>query len=126
LCITDDADAAQRMRDGMRPYVALYVGGMGAKGKNFYNDVARRYGYEAEAETVQDLYLDGKKDDAAAAIPEEMVRLMSLIGSRTEVTERFQAFAAAGVTTMNVLPLAPTTAERVALVGEAKSIAADL
>lgn len=126
LCITEDADTAQRMRDGMRHYVALYVGGMGAKGKNFYNDVARRYGYEREAETIQDLYLDGKKDDAAAAVPEEMLRLMSLIGSRAEVTERFQAFAAAGVTTINVLPLAGTTAERVALVGEAKTIAGDL
>jgi F420-dependent oxidoreductase-like protein len=126
LCITEDADTAQQMLDGMRPMVALYVGGMGAKGKNFYNDVARRYGYEAEAETIQDLYLDGKKDDAAAAVPEELVKAMSLIGPRTYVEERLQAFAAAGVTTINVTPLAGTPAERVSLVGQAKELAADL
>jgi len=126
LCITEDEDVARQMLDGMRPFVALYVGGMGAKGKNFYNDVARRYGYEAEAEKVQDLYLDGKKEEAAAALPEDLVRSMSLIGSRSYVTERFEAFAAAGVTTMNLVPLAGTPAERVALVGQAKAIAADL
>jgi F420-dependent oxidoreductase-like protein len=126
LCITEDADTAQQMLDGMRPMVALYVGGMGAKGKNFYNDVARRYGYEEEAETIQDLYLDGKKDDAAAAVPEELVKAMSLIGPRTYVEERLQAFAAAGVTTINVTPLAGTPADRVSLVGRAKELAADL
>ncbi len=126
LCITEDEDVAKQMLDGMRPFVALYVGGMGAKGANFYNDVARRYGYEAEAEKVQYLYLDGKKDEAAAALPEDLVRSMSLIGPRSYVAERFAAFAAAGVTTMNVIPLAGTPAERVALVGQAKAIAADL
>jgi F420-dependent oxidoreductase-like protein len=126
LCITEDTDTAQEMLDGMRPFVALYVGGMGAKGKNFYNDVARRYGYEAEAEKIQDLYLDGKKDEAAAAVPEELVRAMSLIGPRSYVAERLQAFADAGVTTINVTPLAGTAPERVALVGAAKELAADL
>ncbi|WP_433785754.1 LLM class F420-dependent oxidoreductase [Actinomycetospora sp. CA-101289] len=126
LCITEDAATAQQMLDGMRPMVALYVGGMGAKGKNFYNDVARRYGYEEEADKIQDLYLDGKKDDAAAAVPEELVRAMSLIGPRTYVEERLQAFAAAGVTTINVTPLAGTPEERVSLVGQAKQLAADL
>jgi F420-dependent oxidoreductase-like protein len=126
LCITEDAGTAQQMLDGMRPMVALYVGGMGAKGKNFYNDVARRYGYEEQAEKIQDLYLDGKKDDAAAAVPEELVKAMSLIGPRTYVEERLQAFAAAGVTTINVTPLAGTPAERVSLVGQAKELAADL
>jgi F420-dependent oxidoreductase-like protein len=126
LCITEDADTAQQMLDGMRPFVALYVGGMGAKGKNFYNELARRYGYEAEAETIQDLYLDGKKDEAAAAVPEELVRAMSLIGPRSYVAERLAAFAGAGVTTINVTPLAGTTAERVSLVGTVKELAADL
>ena len=126
LCITEDEATAQAMLDGMRPFVALYVGGMGAKGKNFYNDVARRYGYEEEADTIQDLYLDGKKDDAAAAVPEELVRAMSLIGPRSYVAERLQAFAAAGITTINVTPLAGTPAERVSLVGQAKELAADL
>ena len=64
----------------MRPQLALYVGGMGARGKNFYNDLAVRYGYEEEAKEIQDLYLDGKKDEAAAAVPEELVRAVSLIG----------------------------------------------
>jgi alkanesulfonate monooxygenase SsuD/methylene tetrahydromethanopterin reductase-like flavin-dependent oxidoreductase (luciferase family) len=126
LCITEDADTAQQMLDGMRPFVALYVGGMGAKGKNFYNELARRYGYEEEAEKVQDLYLDGKKDEAAAAVPEDLVKAMSLIGPRSYVAERLQAFAGAGVTTINVTPLAGTPAERVSLVGQVKQLAADL
>jgi F420-dependent oxidoreductase-like protein len=126
LCITEDADTAQAMLDGMRPFVALYVGGMGAKGKNFYNELAQRYGYEEEAEKIQDLYLDGKKDEAAAAVPEELVKAMSLIGPRTYVAERLQAFADAGVTTINVTPLAGTAAERVSLVGAVKELAADL
>ena len=75
---------------------------------------------------IQDLYLDGRKDEAAAAVPAEMLRAMSLIGSRAEVTERLAAFAASGVTTINVTPLAPTPAERVALVGAVKELAADL
>ena len=126
LCITEDSATADAMLDGMRPFVALYMGGMGAKGRNFYNDVAQRYGYEAEAARVQDLYLDGHKDEAAAAVPEELVRSMSLIGPRSYVAERLQAFADAGVTTMNVTPLAGTAAERVALVGGVKELAADL
>ena len=65
FCITEDDDVANQMLDGMRSMVALYVGGMGAKGKNFYNDVARRYGYDDEAESIQNLYLDGKKQEAA-------------------------------------------------------------
>ncbi|GAA4912011.1 LLM class F420-dependent oxidoreductase [Actinomycetospora succinea] len=126
LCITEDADTAQQMLDGMRPFVALYVGGMGAKGKNFYNELAQRYGYEEEAAKVQDLYLDGKKDEAAAAVPEDLVKAMSLIGPRSYVAERLQAFADAGVTTINVTPLAGTPAERVSLVGQVKELAADL
>ena len=126
LCLTEDRDTAEAMLNGMRGFVALYVGGMGAKGKNFYNDVARRYGYEQEAETIQDLYLDGKKEEAAAAVPDDLLRSMSLIGPRSYVAERLAAFAAAGVTTINVTPLAGTATERVALVGEVKALAADL
>ena len=78
---------------------------MGARGKNFYNDLAVRYGYEAEAKTIQDLYLDGKKDEAAAAVPEELVRAASLIGPESYVAERIAAFAEAGVTTLMLQPL---------------------
>jgi DNA-binding MurR/RpiR family transcriptional regulator len=99
---------------------------MGAKGKNFYNDVARRYGYDDEAAAIQDLYLDGKKDQAAAAVPDELLRAISLIGPRSYVAERMAAFAEAGVTTLNITPLAGTPAERVGLVGAAKELASAL
>ncbi len=124
--VTEDSHVAGQMLDGMRNMVALYVGGMGAKGKNFYNDVARRYGYDDEAGTIQDLYLSGKKEEAAREVPEELLRAISLIGPRSYVAERMAAFAEAGVTTLNLTPLGATTAERVALVGQAKEIAAEL
>jgi F420-dependent oxidoreductase-like protein len=126
FCITEDEAVATQMLDGMRGFVALYLGGMGAKGKNFYNDVARRYGYDDEAEAIQDLYLDGKKEQAAAAVPEELLRAISLIGPRSYVAERMAAFAEAGVTTLNITPLGGTPAERVALVGAAKELAGAL
>jgi F420-dependent oxidoreductase-like protein len=94
-----------QLHDLVRPALALYIGGMGARGKNFYNDLACRYGYEAEAKKVQDLYLDGKKDDAAAALPEDLVRAVSLIGPESYVAERIAAFAQAGVTTLALQPL---------------------
>lgn len=87
---------------------------MGAKGKNFYNSLAQRYGYEAEAEKIQDLYLAGKKEEAAAAVPDELARAVNLIGPESFVKERVAAFAEAGVTTLNVAPLAENTAGRVA------------
>ncbi|WP_040338558.1 LLM class F420-dependent oxidoreductase [Candidatus Blastococcus massiliensis] len=102
VAIGDDVD---HLLDAVRPGLALYIGGMGARGKNFYNDLAVRYGYEAEAKTIQDLYLDGKKDEAAAAIPDELVRLTSLIGPESWVAERIAAFREAGVTTLMVQPL---------------------
>jgi F420-dependent oxidoreductase-like protein len=102
VAVGDDVDA---LHDLVRPALALYVGGMGARGKNFYNDLAVRYGYEAEAKTVQDLYLDGKKDEAAAALPDELVRAVSLIGPEGYVAERIAAFAEAGVTTLALQPL---------------------
>jgi F420-dependent oxidoreductase-like protein len=102
VAIGEDVD---HLLDAVRPGIALYVGGMGARGKNFYNDLARRYGFEAEAATIQDLYLEGKKDEAAAAVPEELVRATSLIGPESYVAERIAAFAEAGVTTLNVQPL---------------------
>ncbi|MGH3712188.1 MAG: LLM class F420-dependent oxidoreductase [Micromonosporaceae bacterium] len=105
------------LRDLSRPFLALYVGGMGAKGRNFYNDLARRYGYEAEAEKVQELYLAGKKDEAAAALPAELVELTNLVGPASYVKERIAAFAEAGVTNLNVTPVG---ADPVALIAQVK------
>ena len=84
---------------------ALYVGGMGAKGRNFYNDLMCRYGWEREAEQIQDLYLEGRKDEAAALVPEEFLRLTNLCGSEGFVKERIAAFAEAGVTVLNIIPI---------------------
>ncbi len=103
LAIGDDVAP---LRDLARPMVALYVGGMGARGRNFYNDLARRYGYEQEAKTIQDLYLAGRKEEAAAAVPAEFLELTSLIGPAGYVRDRLDAFRAAGVTTLNLIPIA--------------------
>ena len=93
------------MRDLMRPMVALYVGGMGARGQNFYNALFCRYGYEAEAKLIQDLYLDGKKDEAAKAVPADFLEKTTLVGPAGYVKERLAAFAEAGVTTLSVTPI---------------------
>ena len=87
------------------PLAPRYIGGMGAKGKNFYNDLMRRYGYEDEAERIQDLYLDGKKDEAAALIPADFLRDINLCGPEGFVRERLAAFAEAGVTVLNITPV---------------------
>jgi hypothetical protein len=100
-------DAQRAVLDHARPHMALYVGGMGARGKNFYNDIARAYGYEQEAEEVQDLYLDGKKDEAAAAVPAEWLELANLVGPKSYVKERIGAFKEAGVTVLSVNPVGP-------------------
>lgn len=98
-----DPESCRKVLDAYaRPHLALYVGGMGAKGQNFYNALVRRYGYEKEAELIQDLYLSGRKDEAAAAIPEELVRLTNLCGDEGFVRERIQAFRDSGVTTLNL------------------------
>ncbi|MEV0616072.1 LLM class F420-dependent oxidoreductase [Nonomuraea sp. NPDC050404] len=108
-----------------RPMAALYIGGMGAKGRNFYNDLARRYGYEKEAERIQDLYLEGKKDEAAALVPAELLERMSLVGSEGFVRDRVQAMKESGVTTLNVTPLGRTHEERVRLIEKIKEIASE-
>jgi alkanesulfonate monooxygenase SsuD/methylene tetrahydromethanopterin reductase-like flavin-dependent oxidoreductase (luciferase family) len=84
---------------------ALYVGGMGGRDRNFYNTLVRRYGYEKEAELIQDLYLDGKKEAAAAAVPTELLEETSLIGPPGYVKERIAAYQEAGVTVLNVTPV---------------------
>jgi F420-dependent oxidoreductase-like protein len=92
--------------DFSRPLVALYVGGMGAKDRNFYNALVRRYGFEAEAEKIQDLYLSGHKREAEAAVPLELLEAINLVGPESEVREKVQAFAEAGVTVLNITPIA--------------------
>ncbi len=119
LAIGDDVEP---MLEWIKPNLALYIGGMGAKGKNFYNDLACRYGYEEEAEKIQDLYLAGKKAEATAAVPDDLVRAISLIGTESFVKERVAAFAAAGATTLNVMPLAADRAGRVALIEQLRAL----
>jgi F420-dependent oxidoreductase-like protein len=116
-------DGAEAVREFARPMVALYVGGMGAKGKNFYNDLVKRYGFEAEAEQIQDLYLDGKKDEAAKAVPDELLEAMSLCGSEGYVKERLAAYKEAGVTVLNITPVSP---DPVKLVEQVKGWIEDL
>jgi F420-dependent oxidoreductase-like protein len=103
VCIDDDID---RARDVMRPFIALYVGGMGSKDKNFYNALVRRYGFEEAAEEVQDLYLSGKKDEAAAALPADLIDMTSICGPREQVAERLNLYRDAGVGTLIVAPMA--------------------
>lgn len=98
-------DKQKAILDLARPNTALYVGGMGARGKNFYNDICSAYGYEKEAGEVQDLYLDGKKAEAAAAVPSEMLELSHLVGPRSYIKERVGAFKEAGVTVLSVNPV---------------------
>ncbi|HEY1652078.1 MAG TPA: LLM class F420-dependent oxidoreductase [Acidimicrobiales bacterium] len=93
------------IRDLGRAAAALYIGGMGAKGKNFYNALARRYGYEKEAEEIQDLYLSGKKAEAAALVPNELLEATSLCGPESYLKERVAALAEVGVTHLNVTPV---------------------
>ena len=101
-----------------RPVFALYIGGMGAKGKNFYNDLVRDYGYEEEAERIQDLYLAGDKAGAAALVPTELLAMCNLVGPESFVRERVAAFAESGVTHLNVVPVTEDPAATVALLKE--------
>jgi F420-dependent oxidoreductase-like protein len=109
LCITDDLEAG---RNTMRPFIALYVGGMGSRKQNFYNQLVQRYGYEAEAQTIQDLYLEGKRDEAMAAIPDKLIDTVSLCGPPDVVRERLAVYRDAGVGTLGVTPTAFTAPER--------------
>jgi F420-dependent oxidoreductase-like protein len=100
--VSDDVDAA---RDAMRPFLALYVGGMGSRKQNFYNELVRRYGFEDAAREVQDLYLEGRKQEAAAALPGELIDAVSLCGPPGVVRERLALFREAGVGTLIVSPM---------------------
>ncbi len=106
-----------------RPMLALYIGGMGARGRNFYYDLAVRFGYEREAAAIQDAYLAGRKDEAAALVPASLLAGTSLIGPRSLVAERVAAMRESGVTTLNVAPLAETHADRVRLIEQVRDLA---
>jgi F420-dependent oxidoreductase-like protein len=107
VVVGDDVAAC---RASVKPRVALYVGGMGARGRNFYNDIACRYGYEDAAKRIQDLYLEGRKDEATAAVPDALVDEVALCGPRERIREQLGEWTAAGVTTIMVV--GDTTAVR--------------
>jgi F420-dependent oxidoreductase-like protein len=112
-----------------RPVLALYIGGMGPhrdKGSNFYYELAVRYGFGAQAAQIQDAYLAGRKDEAAALVPAELLTGISLIGPRGHVAGKLAAMKESGVTTLNVTPLAPSHAERVALIEQVRDLASSL
>ena len=109
-----------------KPQLALYIGGMGARGQNFYHKLATRYGFGEVADRIQDLFLAGKKEEAIAAVPDELVRHVSLVGPRGFVKERLAAYAEAGVTTMLVHPLAVDDAEALRYTEELIALTGDL
>jgi len=109
--VSDDRELARNL---MRPILALYIGGMGSRQQNFYNNLVRRYGFEAAATEIQDLYLDGKKVEAGAALPDELIDMVSLCGPRDVVRDRLAAFRDAGVGTLMVTPKAFGADDRIA------------
>ncbi len=121
LMIGDDVAG---YRDLARPFFALYIGGMGARGKNFYHTLAHRLGYGAAADQIQDAYLDGRKAEAEALVPADLLAQTSLIGPEGYVRDRLAAFREAGATTLTVIPLAGTHADRVRLIEQAAQLAA--
>ncbi|MCV7333006.1 LLM class F420-dependent oxidoreductase [Mycobacterium cookii] len=119
LAIGDDVD--DRL-EWLKPQLALYIGGMGAKGRNFYHNLATRYGFGEVADRIQDLYLGGNKKDAIAAVPDELVRSISLVGPRGFVAERVAAFAEAGVTTLLATPISTDRHESVRFVEQLREL----
>lgn len=113
LAVGADKDVSA-LADMFRPYTALYVGGMGSRKQNFYNQAARRMGYEKEAAEIQDKYLAGDKEGAAAAVPEELIDRTTLLGSVERIADRMQAYAEAGVTTLTLSPAGFGLEERLA------------
>jgi len=107
--ITDDHEGA---RNAMRPFIALYVGGMGSRKQNFYNNLVQRYGFADQAKTIQDLYLEGKREEAMAAIPDELIDTVSLCGPKDVVSERLAVYRDAGVGTLGITPIAFNAQDR--------------
>jgi len=112
LAICDEA-TADKIRNGGRMMTALYVGGMGAKDKNFYNNIFRKYGYEAEAEQIQDLYLSGQKDSAEAAVPADFLKSTAMVGDEGWVRDRIEAYKESGVTRLSINPVGPDRLETI-------------
>ncbi|TWG94921.1 F420-dependent oxidoreductase-like protein [Nocardioides sp. J9] len=110
----------------IRNQLALYIGGMGARDKNFYNQLACRYGYEAEAKEIQDLYLSGKKAEAATAVPQELVDAVTLMGDEDSIRRQLVEFHDAGIRTLLLNPLAATPEERAAQVGRLSKLIAEV
>ena len=108
--ISDDREQARNL---MRPVLALYIGGMGSRKQNFYNNLVQRYGFEEAAGEIQDLYLSGKKEEAGAALPDELIDMVSLCGPRDVVRDRLAAFRDAGVGTLMITPMAFTRDDRI-------------
>lgn len=119
LAIGDDVE--ERL-NWAKPQLALYIGGMGAKGKNFYHNVATKYGFGEVADRIQDLYLSGRKAEAIAAVPDELVRNISLIGPRGYIKERIATFAEAGVTTLLATPVTGDAAEYVDFIEQLQAL----
>ena len=119
MCAIGEGPETKALLDFARPLVALYVGGMGARGKNFYNDLFRDYGFEKEAEEIQNLYLDGKKKEAEAAVPLEFLEAMNLVGPESYVKERIAAYRESGVTNLQITP---ADADAPALVARMKEL----
>ena len=119
------SDNLEDARNLMRPFIGLYVGGMGSREQNFYNQLVRRYGFEDAAQEVQDLYLDGKKDEAMAALPDELIDMVSICGPADHVRERIAAYRDAGVGTLGVSPVAFTREERITQLRLIAELAAD-
>jgi len=119
--VSDDRELARNL---MRPVLALYIGGMGSRKQNFYNALVQRYGFEAAAREIQDLYLEGKKTEAGEAIPDELIDTVSLCGPREVVRERITAFREAGVGTLMVSPMALDAEERIAQLQAVAELAA--
>jgi F420-dependent oxidoreductase-like protein len=109
VLVTDDLASG---RDAMRPYLALYIGGMGSREQNFYNRLAQRYGFADAAANVQELYLDGKREEAGAALPDELIDLVTLCGPKEHVRERLGVYRDAGVGTLMITPMAWTAEDR--------------
>lgn len=123
LLAIGEGEEIVKLRELERSMVALYVGGMGARGKNFYNELATRYGFEREAELIQDLYLSGKKAEAEAAVPEEFLELTTLCGPLGYVKERIAAYREAGVTHLAVQPLPQGDQTNASLIETVKGLA---
>jgi F420-dependent oxidoreductase-like protein len=115
--VSDDRELARNL---MRPVLALYIGGMGSRKQNFYNNLVQRYGFEEAAREIQDLYLEGKQAEAGDAIPAELIDMVCLCGPRDFVRERVAAFRDAGVGTLAVTPMAFTVEDRI---GQLRAIA---